>query len=262
MGDVDEQGRIIPHLMPELDDRTIVILQAGNVNSGSFDAFEEICARANNANAWVHVDGAFGLWAAASKKLSHLTQGVENANSWSVDGHKTLNTPYDCGVILCEDEEAIVSALHMTGSYIVVSESRDGMFFTPEMSRRARIIELWATLKYLGKSGIDQMVNGFHERAVQFSKELKENGFEILNDVVFNQVLVACSNDKLTEKTINYIQDDGECWVGGSKWHGKSVIRISVSSWATTKEDISRSVRSFVASRDKALQEFNIKNKE
>jgi glutamate/tyrosine decarboxylase-like PLP-dependent enzyme len=254
--DVDNQGRIIPDLIPELDDRTLLILQAGNVNSGSFDNFETICAKANQANAWVHIDGAFGLWAAATKELNHLTKGVEKANSWAVDGHKTLNTPYDCGIILCADEEALISALHMTGSYIVVSEERDGMFYTPEMSRRARIVDLWATIKYLGMSGIDQMVSGLHHRAVQFSEELQQNGFEILNDVVFNQVLVSCGNDELTERTIRHIQEDRVCWVGGSKWFGRSVIRISVSSWATTKEDVSHSVRSFVASRDKALKEL------
>jgi glutamate/tyrosine decarboxylase-like PLP-dependent enzyme len=252
--DVDDDGRIIPNRIPMLDDRTILVLQAGNVNGGSYDPFEEICEKANKANAWVHIDGAFGLWAAATRKLRHLTKGMENANSWSVDGHKTLNTPYDCGIILCEDADAIVSALHMTGSYIVVSDSKDGMFYTPEMSRRARIIELWAILKFLGKSGIDEMVTGMHERAVQFSLELKDNGFEILNDVVFNQVLVACGDDELTERTITNIQDSGECWVGGAKWHGKTVIRISVSSWATTEEDVIRSVRSFVTARDKAVR--------
>lgn len=250
--DVDEQGRIIPEAMPELDDKTIIILQAGSVNSGSFDPFDEICEKANKANAWVHIDGAIGLWAAAVKELKHLASGMEKANSWSVDGHKTLNTPYDSGVILCEDEEALVSALHMTGSYIVESDAKDGMFYTPEMSRRARVIELWATLKYLGKSGIDEMIMGFHERAVQFKTELEKHGFEILNDVVFNQVLVSCGSDELTERTIKHIQEARECWVGGSKWFGKSVIRISVSSWATTKDDVTRSVRSFVASREKA----------
>jgi glutamate/tyrosine decarboxylase-like PLP-dependent enzyme len=255
--DVDDQGRIIPDLIPKLDDRTLLILQAGNVNSGSFDNFEAICEKANQANAWVHVDGAFGLWAAVTEDLSYLTKGVEKATSWAVDGHKTLNTPYDCGIVLCADEAAMVSALHMTGSYIVVSEERDGMFYTPEMSRRARIVDLWSTIKYLGMSGIDQMVSGFHQRAVQFSEELQENGFEILNDVVFNQVLVSCGEDELTERTIHHIQEDRVCWVGGSKWFGRSVIRISVSSWATTKEDVSRSVRSFVASRDKALRELS-----
>ena len=133
--------------VPALDDGTILILQAGNVNSGSFDPFQELCARADAAGSWVHIDGAFGLWAAASAKLSHLTAGIEHAHSWSVDGHKTLNTPLDCGILLCRDREALVTALQMSGSYIVFSEERDGMLYTPEMSRRARAVEVWAAFK-------------------------------------------------------------------------------------------------------------------
>ena len=248
--DTDEQGRIIPELIPELDANTLLILQAGNVNSGAFDAFEEICIKANNANAWVHIDGAFGLWAGGVEKLKHLTKGMEKADSWSVDAHKTLNTPYDSGIILCKHEEALVSALHMTGSYIVLGKERDGMFYTPEMSRRARIIELWATMKYLGKDGIDEMVYGLHKRALQFAQELAFHNFEILNDVVFNQVLVHCDTDELTEKTLEKIQEMRVCWCGSSQWESKSVIRISVCSWATTPEDISLSVGSFVKARD------------
>ena len=204
--DVDDQGRIISSSLPELDKSTILILQAGNVNSGSFDAFDEICEKANQAHAWVHTDGAFGLWAACSRQLKHLTTGIEKADSWSVDGHKTLNTPYDNGILLCSDKEALVHAFQASGSYIAYSEHRDGMLYTPEMSRRARVIELWSTLKYLGKSGIDELVYGLHERAVQFSVELKEKGFDILNDVVFNQVLVACKTDELTDKVIHNIR--------------------------------------------------------
>jgi len=251
--DVDEQGRIIPELIPELDERTIIILQAGNVNSGSFDPFDEICEKAKMSNAWIHIDGAFGLWAGAVKKLQHLTKGMKKANSWAVDGHKTLNTPYDCGIIMCNDREAIVSALHMTGSYIIISDERDGMFYTPEMSRRARIIELWATMKYLGRKGIDQMVYGLHQRAVQFAEEIsKIDGYEVLNDVVFNQVIVSCENDIITDKTIKRIQELRECWIGGSAWNGKKIIRISICSWATTEKDVSRSVKSF----EKALNEI------
>ncbi len=242
----DDQGRILPELLPNLDAQTIVILQAGNVNSGAFDDFETICTKAQNAQAWVHIDGAFGLWARTVDQLEYLTKGMEKANSWAVDGHKTLNTPYDSGIILCRDKEAIVAALHMTGSYIILGQERDGMFYTPEMSRRARIIELWATLKYLGKNGINQMIYGLHKRAVQFGKELsKLNGFNVLNDIVFNQVVVCCETDELTEKTLARIQKQGVCWVGGSSWQGKKVIRISVCSWATTEEDVLRSVQSF-----------------
>ena len=254
--DVDEQGRINADQVPELDETSILILQAGNVNSGAFDDFETLCRKANQANAWIHVDGAFGLWAGASKSLKHLTTGVEKATSWAVDGHKTLNTPYDSGVIVSADHEALVAALHMSGSYIVVSESRDGMFHTPEMSRRARIIELWATMKYLGMSGIDEMITTFHDRAMQFAQALRSHNFEVLNDVVFNQVLVACESDDLTERTIFHIQQERVCWVGGSNWQGRRVIRISVSSWATTEEDVARSVASFVSAREKARAEI------
>jgi glutamate/tyrosine decarboxylase-like PLP-dependent enzyme len=254
--DVDDQGRIIPDLLPRLDDRTILILQAGNVNSGSFDFFDEICQLANESKSWVHIDGAFGLWAAAVDQLKGLIRGIEKADSWAVDGHKTLNTPYDCGIVMCADKEAMVSALHMTGSYIVLSDFRDGMFFTPEMSRRARIVELWATMKYLGKSGIDEMVLGLHQRAVQFANEMrKEKGFEVLNEVVFNQVLVRCETDELTTKVLERIQQLRECWVGGSSWEKRKVIRISVCSWATTSEDVLRSVNSFKMALQQVMKE-------
>ena len=248
---VDDQGRIIPELIPELDENTILILQAGNVNSGAFDNFEQICDTAKKANTWVHVDGAFGLWAGAVEKLKHLTKGVEHASSWAVDGHKTLNTPYDCGIVLCADKEAISAALHMSGSYIVESTERDGMFYTPEMSRRARIIELWSILKYLGKEGIDEMILTMHQRATQFSQEIRQiKGFSVQNDVVFNQVLVRCDSDVITEQVLRNIQLFRECWLGGSVWFDKKVMRVSICSWATTQDDITTSVRSF----EKALQ--------
>lgn len=248
--DSDDQGRIIVEKLPVLDDNTIVVLQAGNVNTGSFDNFSILCDKANSANAWVHIDGAFGLWAGAVEELKHLTKGMNKANSWSVDGHKTLNTPYDNGIILCQDEEALVSALHMSGSYIVLGEDRDGMFYTPEMSRRARIIELWATLKSLGRTGINEMIYGLHQRAKQFAKELEAERFEVINDVCFNQVLIHYNNNETTLKILKQIQELRVCWCGGSKWNEKDVIRISVCSWATTEKDINVSVRSFVKARE------------
>jgi glutamate/tyrosine decarboxylase-like PLP-dependent enzyme len=250
--DVDDQGRILPDEVPGLDRTTTLILQAGNVNSGSFDAFETLCGRAAAAGAWVHVDGAFGLWAAACSSLAHLTRGIEGATSWSVDGHKTLNTPYDSGIILCRDKAALVAALQASGSYLAYSDARDGMLYTPELSRRARATELWATLKYLGKRGIDELISILHARAVQMAGELRAEGFEILNDVVFNQVLAACESDPITDGTIAYVQESGECWVGGAKWRQRAVARISVCSWATTSEDISRSVKAFVGARARA----------
>ncbi|MFC4721708.1 pyridoxal phosphate-dependent decarboxylase family protein [Geojedonia litorea] len=244
--EVDNQGRIRANDIPELDSNTILILQAGNVNSGAFDDFATICDKAQTAGAWVHIDGAFGLWAATVSKLKHLTNGIENANSWAVDGHKTLNTPYDCGIVMCNDSEALTAALHMAGSYIVQSTQRDGMFYTPEMSRRARVIELWAILKYLGKQGIDDMILNMHKRAKQFAAELKTiEGFTVENDVVFNQVIVRGDTDAITESVLKNVQELRTCWAGGSVWFTTKVIRVSVCSWATTAEDITRSVNSF-----------------
>ena len=251
--DVDDQGRILLEAIPELDENTILILQAGNVNSGAFDAFEEICIKAQKANSWVHIDGAFGLWAATVNKLEDLTKGIQRADSWAVDAHKTLNTPYDSGIILCKHKEALTAALHMSGSYIVKSDERDGMFYTPEMSRRARIFELWATLKYLGKEGVDNMILTMHLRALQFAKEIKNiEGFYVENDVVFNQVIVRCKDDITTEKVLEKIQDLRDCWLGGSVWFHKKVMRVSICSWATTENDITNSVASF----KKALKTF------
>jgi glutamate/tyrosine decarboxylase-like PLP-dependent enzyme len=250
--ETDEQGRIKTELIPSLDNNTLLILAAGNVNSGSYDNFSEICKTAKDAGAWVHIDGAFGLWARAVKHLSHLTDGIEYANSWAVDGHKTLNTPYDCGVIMCNDKEALTKALHMSGGYLVLNDDRDGMFYTPEMSRRARVIDLWATLKYLGTSGIDQMIYGLHQRAKQFASELSAiEGFTILNEIAFNQVVVTCETDEITNQVIQEIQNERVCWVGGSTWKNRKVIRISVCSWATTEQDVTLSVRSFKSAIDK-----------
>jgi glutamate/tyrosine decarboxylase-like PLP-dependent enzyme len=255
--ETDSEGRIVSSKIPELDESTILILQAGDVCSGAFDPFEEIITKANKAKAWTHIDGAFGLWAAASSKLTHLTRGIENANSFSVDGHKTLNTPYDCGIVLCDDGEALTRALHASGSYIINSQHRDGMLYTPEMSRRSRSIELWSVLQYLGKEGVDELIYGLHLRAVQLGEELRAEDFKILNDVVFNQVLVACKTDVLTNQTLENIQQSGECWAGGASWEGRSVIRISVCSWVTSESDITRSVNAFVTARQKAIEELN-----
>lgn len=243
---VDDQGRIRPELIPDLDSNTILILAAGNVNSGAFDDFSKICKKANEVGAWVHIDGAFGLWARATKKLAYLTEGIEYANSWAVDGHKTLNTPYDCGIISCSDENALVNALHLAGDYLTLNKNREGALYGPELSRRARIFELWATLKSLGTFGIDQMIYGFHERSKQFANELsKIEGFTILNNVYFNQTIVICETDQIVERVLNLVQNDKVCWASGSLWNGRKVIRLSICSWATTAEDIRISVDSF-----------------
>ena len=156
--------------------------------------------------------------------------------------------PYDSGVVMCRDRDALASAFNASGSYFVMNEQRDGFLFTPDMSRRSRVIELWATLKSLGATGLDDLVTGLHRRAVQFGREISlKPGFAVLNDVVFNQVLVACETDALTQTTLRRVQELRECWAGGSTWFGRQVIRVSVSSWATTEQDISRSVDSFEA---------------
>ena len=246
---VDEQGRMRADQIPALDQRTLVIAQAGNVNSGAFDPLNSICDLAQAAGAWVHIDGAFGLWAAASPAQRHLVEGLEKADSWSVDAHKTLNAPYDGGIVLCRHGEALVAAMQLTGSYIIYSENRDGMLYTSDMSRRGRGIELWATLKTLGRSGVEELVDGLCARAQQAAKGLKAAGFQVLNEVVFNQVLVAGDTPDQTAAVLKGLQRSGEAWCGGAKWQGQPVVRISVCSWATTPEDIDRLVAAFVAAR-------------
>jgi glutamate/tyrosine decarboxylase-like PLP-dependent enzyme len=248
----DGEGRITVSLMPKLDSTTLVILQAGNVNSGSFDDFDPICTEAQKVGAWVHIDGAFGLWAAASPSRNHLTQGIEKADSWSVDGHKTLNTSYDCGIILCKRRDALVASMQATGDYIQYSENRDNMLYTPDMSRRARAVELWAALRFLGRSGVAELIDGFYDRATLFAKQLSSNGFSVLNDVVFNQVLVACDSPVETLATLANIQASEDCWCGGTNWRGKPAIRISVCSWVTMPEDIDRCTQAFIKARNKA----------
>jgi glutamate/tyrosine decarboxylase-like PLP-dependent enzyme len=252
----DRQGRIEVARIPKLDDRTLLILQAGNVNTGAFDPFHPICTEARKAGTWVHIDGAFGLWAAASPNRRHLTEGFELADSWSVDAHKTLNAPYDNGIILCRHRDALVRSMQLSGSYIVFSEQRDGMIYTPEMSRRARAVELWATLKALGRHGVAALVDELCDNAKLFAEGLVQEGFTICNDVCFNQVLVSCGSPELTRTTLQNIQKSGECWCGSATWQGQFVIRISVCSFMTTGQDIERSIRAFVNARKNALAQI------
>ena len=261
---VDEQGRIDPARLPEIDGNTLLILQAGNVNGGAFDPFAAICPRAREKGAWVHVDGAFGLWAAACEETKHLTQGMEQADSWSTDAHKTLNAPYDNGIVFCRDRAALVQSMQASGSYILYSEQRDAMLYTPEMSRRARGIELWAALRSLGRAGVDALVSGLCEHARYLGELLKERGFRVLNDIVFNQLVVACDSPEETRATLQEIQNGGVCWCGGAVWKGEPVIRVSVCSWRTTQEDVVLSVSAFVSARERArsavsLDESNTK---
>lgn len=237
----DFNGRIDPNTILDLDDRTLLVLQAGDVNTGGFDRFEEICVKANDAGAWVHIDGAFGLWAAASENKKALTQGIQNADSWACDAHKTLNAPYECGVVLCKHPEIYRSAMKTGASYAVITEQRNGMALVPEMSRRARAIEVWAILKSLGKAGVQELVDQLCERATLMASLLKQSGVPILNDVVFNQVLISGRSSSQTSSMLKFIQNSGVCWCGGSTWKGQDVIRISISAWETTEQHIRES---------------------
>ena len=245
----DDQGRLLVERLPALDDKTLLILSAGNVNSGSFDPFPPLIERARAAGAWVHVDGAFGLWAAAAPGLQTLTEGMNLADSWSADAHKTLNAPYDNGVILCRDRDALAAALTASGAYLQWSDARDSMRFTPDMSRRARGIDLWATLATLGRDGLASLVEQLCARAALFAEGLAAAGFPILNDVVYNQVLTAGADDEETAALLKVLQQSGEIWCGGSEWQGRPVIRLSVCAAETTEADIERAVAAFVTAR-------------
>jgi glutamate/tyrosine decarboxylase-like PLP-dependent enzyme len=242
---MDQEGRMIFSELPELDDMTIVVAQAGHLSTGAFDPIKEICEKAQKAGAWVHVDGAFGLWARVDKRFNHLTVGLELADSWSVDGHKTLNAPYDNGMIICKHSKLLLDAMNVEGSYIIRSKFRDGMLFTPEMSRRARVIDLWSSLKGLGKNGLGDMIYEMHAKAKYFAQRLNDLGFEIMNEIHFNQIIVHYSSNDETLKLIELIQKSGVMWLGGSKWQGKNIIRISISSYKTTYEDIDMCIDDF-----------------
>jgi glutamate/tyrosine decarboxylase-like PLP-dependent enzyme len=239
---VDGQGRMAADAVPRVDARTIVCIQAGNVNSGAFDPAHEICCRAREAGAWVHVDGAFGLWAAASPRYRHLTDGFHEADSWSTDGHKWPNVGYDCGIALVRDPRHLRSAMATASSYFTPGAQREPSQFTPEMSRRARGVELWAALRSLGRTGLASLIERTCGHAKRFADGLRDRGYEILNEVVINQVLVSFGPPALTQAVIERIQQDGTCWCGGTEWQGRVAMRISVSSWATTDDDVELSL--------------------
>jgi glutamate/tyrosine decarboxylase-like PLP-dependent enzyme len=239
---VDSQGRIRAEAVPALDERTIVCIQAGNVNTGAFDPAGEICRRARDAGAWVHVDGAFGIWAAASPRYRHLTEGFSAADSWATDGHKWPNVGYDCGFAFVRDLRALRSAMAMSSAYFVPGERREASQFSPESSRRARGVELWATLRSLGRQGLADLIERTCGHAQQFADGLRESGYQILNEVVINQVLVSFGTPALTRSVIEALQEEGTCWCGGTEWQGHVAMRISVSSWATTRHDVEQSL--------------------
>ncbi|HLX46001.1 MAG TPA: aminotransferase class V-fold PLP-dependent enzyme [Bryobacteraceae bacterium] len=242
----DDQGRMRADALPALNDRTLVCIQAGNVNTGAFDPAATICAKAREANAWVHVDGAFGLWAAAAPQRAHLMNGFAEADSLATDCHKWLNVPYDSGLSFVRDAESLRAAMSIRAAYLSQGDNREPCQFTPEASRRARGIEVWAALRSLGRRGLAEMIESNCRLATRFAAGLRSAGFAVLNDVMLNQVMVSFGNAEKTRRVIAEVQNQGACWCGGTEWHGHTAMRISVSCWATTEEDVDRSLAAIV----------------
>lgn len=252
----DGQGRMRPDALrsalADLKGPTIICAQAGNVNSGAFDDLGGIAAAAKERGAWLHVDAAFGLWARASRRYAHLAKGIDLADSWATDAHKWLNVPYDCGVAIVRDAAAHRAAMTSSAAYLVQTSGgeRDSIDWAPEFSRRGRGITVYAALRTLGRKGVEDLVDRCCAHAERFASLLaRDPRVKILNDVVLNQVLVRFGDsDEMTQETIARVQKDGTCWLGGSSWHGLGVMRISVSNWATSEEDIERSAEAVIKS--------------
>ena len=242
----DGQGRMRVDALPSLSQNSIVCIQAGNVNTGSYDPATEICEIAHNAGAWVHVDGAFGLWAAAAPERAHLMSGFNRADSWATDGHKWLNVPYDCGLAFVRNRDDLRASMSFTAAYLAQEHRREPMDYTPEASRRARGVVVWAALRSLGREGLADLVERTCRHAKRFAEGLTAAGYEILNDVVLNQVLVSFGDAEKTRRVITAIQVDGTCWCGETVWQGHTAMRISVSSWATTENDVERSLAAMI----------------
>jgi glutamate/tyrosine decarboxylase-like PLP-dependent enzyme len=250
---VDGQGAIRADALPPLDGRTILCIQAGNVNTGAFDPAAELCAAARKAGTWVHVDGAFGLWAAAAPARAHLAAGLDAADSWTLDAHKWLNVPYDSGVAMTTDGEAMRAAMSISAAYLTPAAGRDPDDYTPELSRRARGVEVWAALASLGRAGVADLVERCCRHAARFAEGLRAGGVEVLNDVRLNQVLVTFGDDETTRRVVAGVQADGTCWCGGTVWRGRAAMRISVSSWATTDADVEMSIAAILRVRDEVV---------
>ena len=248
--ETDAQGRIRGDRLPRFGDRTIVCAQAGNVNSGAFDPFPALVEACAAQGAWLHVDGAFGLWARASARRRALADGIEGADSWATDGHKWLNVPYDCGIAFVRDAEALRRSVSFSASYLPADGPREPFHTTPESSRRARGVDVWAALRSLGRRGIEAMIDRACDQATRFADGLREAGHAVLNDVVLNQVVVSFGDAARNARVIDAIQRDGTCWCGPTEWQGRSAMRISVSSHATGDEDVERSLAAILGAAD------------
>jgi glutamate/tyrosine decarboxylase-like PLP-dependent enzyme len=243
---VDGQGRMRADSLPHLDQNTVVCIQAGNVNTGAFDPAKEICARAREAGAWVHVDGAFGLWAAVSPAYAHLVDGFGDADSCAIDCHKWLNVPYDSGFVMVRRGEHLRAAMSGSAAYLRPSEFREPWHHVPEGSRRARGVEMWAAIRSLGRDGLREMIDRNCRQAKMFASGLRDAGFEVLNEVVLNQDLLSFGSADETRRVIAALQDDGACWCGGTEWQGRTAMRISVCCWATADADVERSLEAMI----------------
>ena len=244
---VDDQGRMRADALPRIEGPTIICTQAGNVNTGAIDPIGSISDIAHEAGAWVHVDGAFGMWAAAAPTRAHLTQGMEKADSWATDAHKWLNVPYDSGIAFVRDPHALRTAMSIAADYLpTTTDVGNPADFTPEISRRARGVDVWAALRQLGRQGVEDLIERCCQYAARFAEGLRTAGYQILNDVVLNQVLVSFGDAETTRAVIDGVQRDGTCWVGGTVWQGQTAMRISVSNWSTTEEDVERSLEAII----------------
>ncbi|GAA6139778.1 pyridoxal-dependent decarboxylase [Arenicella sp. 4NH20-0111] len=248
---VDSNGAMKVSELPELDERTIVLTQAGNVNSGAIDPIGKIVEKARSNGAWVHVDGAFGLWAAASSRKKHLIAGFEEADSWVTDGHKWLNTPYDSGIAICRHPEDVHKSMATVAPYFEVSKNIDAKDMMPELSRAARGVDIWAALKSLGRHGVQELVNDCCDHARLLADELEAMGFEVLNDVVLNQVVATYSPDEArVSDIVEWVVNSGIAWFGVTRWQGRQAFRISVSSWVTCREDVEETVNAIKSASD------------
>jgi glutamate/tyrosine decarboxylase-like PLP-dependent enzyme len=244
---VDAQGCIRVDALPEVDGPAILCSQAGNVNSGGADPFPALRRWCDERGAWLHVDGAFGLWAAASPRHAKLVAGVETADSWATDAHKWLNVPYDSGFAIVRSARDLAASMSFDAAYLPTEgEAAEPFHLAPETSRRARGIEVWAALRSLGKSGVGQLVDRCCGYAMRFASALELAGYEVLNDVVLNQVVVSFGDEVRCARVIERIQRDGVCWCGPTRWRGRAAMRISVSSWATRDDDVARSIDSIL----------------